>query len=182
MIAALFSKNVEMNSITQRNKMQAPENTRISLKLKKIFIYAFNNSPMLLIMIARESGNKNHKPIINFQNSFRIINENFMKLNILGNKKFKLYNATSPYNIHYFDGDQEMGTGYFDPTKGCKIIHSPVYESGSKPFNLQLQQYFDPVLQFEVLYVRNLGTPLTYKVSGRFYIHVLPNFSAKKHF
>ena len=103
-----------------------------------------------------------------FENNFRIINENFMKLNVLGNKKFKLYNATSPYNIHYFDGEQQMGTGFFDPGKGIQIIRFPVCESGIKPFKIQLQQYFDPVVKDEVLHVRNLGTPFTYKVSDRF--------------
>ena len=88
-----------------------------------------------------------------------------MKLNILGNKKFKLYNATSPYNIHYFVGEHEKGNGYFDPTKGIQTVRFPVCESGMKPFKVQLQQYFDPRLEIDVLRVRNLGTPFKYKVS-----------------
>ena len=94
----------------------------------------------------------------------------------MGNNKYKLYNAISPYNVHFFDGAHEKGSGFFDPKKGIQIIQSPVYETGINPFKIKFYQYADPLLKKEVLHVHNLGTPFTYKVSNVLQMSCLYNW------
>ena len=95
---------------------------------------------------------------------FRIINENFGILKIIGNQNFKLYNAISPYNIHFFDGGHDIGSTIFDPQKANQIFHSPAYAYGVQPFKIQIKQ--SVVLKEEYLYVKNLGAPCKVQVSN----------------
>ena len=81
----------------------------------------------------------------------------------MGKPKFDLPNAISQFNIHFFDGDNNIGNTKFDPQKGNQIFQCPAYESGIRPLKIQVNQLV--VLKEEYLYVTNLGTPFKYKVS-----------------
>ena len=95
---------------------------------------------------------------------FRIINENFGILKIIENQNFKLYNAISPYNIHFFDGGHDIGSTKFDPQKTNQIFQSPAYAYGVRPLKIQIRQ--SVVLKEEYLYVKNLGAPCKVQVSN----------------
>ena len=94
---------------------------------------------------------------------FRIINEIFETLKIMGNQNFKLYNAISPYNIHFFDDGHDIGSTKFDPQNANQIFHSPAYAYGVRPLKIQIKQ--SVVLKEEYLYVKNLGAPCKVQVS-----------------
>ena len=83
----------------------------------------------------------------------------------MGRENFKLYNAISPFNIRFFDGQQNMGNTKFDPENENQIFQFPVYEDGKHPLKIKIRQYYDSVINREVLHVHNLGTPFTFKVS-----------------
>ena len=93
---------------------------------------------------------------------FRIIVDNFETLKIMGKENFDFYNAISPFNIRFFDGQQEMGNALFNPKNQNQIFQSPVYEDGKQPLKIKIQQYIDPTMKRECLLVHNLGT-LVYK-------------------
>ena len=81
----------------------------------------------------------------------------------MGKQKFNLPNAISQFNIHFFDGDNNIGNTKFDPQKANQIFQCPAYESGIWPLKIQVNQLV--VLKAEYLYITNLGTPFKYKVS-----------------
>ena len=96
---------------------------------------------------------------------FRIINENFETLKIIGKDNFKFYNAISPFNIRFFDGPNNMGNAMFNPKNENQIFQSPVYGNGKQPLKIEILQYTDPTMNREFLLVRNLGTPFSFKVN-----------------
>ena len=83
----------------------------------------------------------------------------------MGKENFEFYNAISPFNIRFFDGQQHMGNALFNPKIKNQIFQSPVYEDGKQPLKIKIQQYTDPIMERECLHVHNLGTPFTFKVS-----------------
>ena len=83
----------------------------------------------------------------------------------MGKENFDFYNAISPFNIRFFDGQQDMGAAIFNPKIKNQIFQSPVYEDGKQPLKIKIQQYTDPTMNKEFLLVRNIGTPFTFKVS-----------------
>ena len=95
----------------------------------------------------------------------RIIDDNFETLKIIDKENFKLYNAISPFNIRFFDGQHNIGNAMFDPKNENQIFQCPVYEYGKEPLKIQIKQYTDPLMNRDFLLVRNLGNPFTFKVS-----------------
>ena len=85
----------------------------------------------------------------------------------MGKENFEFYNAISPFNIRFFDGQQDMGAAIFNPKMKNQIFQSPVYEDGKQPLKIKIEQYTDPTMNREVLLVRNIGTPFTFKVITR---------------
>ena len=83
----------------------------------------------------------------------------------MGKEIFKLYNAISPYNVRFFNGQHDMGNTKFDPRDENQVYQSPVYQDGKQPLKIKIKQYTDPLMNREVLLVRNLGIPFTFKVS-----------------
>lgn len=83
----------------------------------------------------------------------------------MGKENFDFYNAISPLNVRFLDGQQDIGNALFNPKNKNQIFQSPVYEDGKEPLRIKIQQYTDPTMNREVLLVRNLGTEFTFKVS-----------------